>query len=661
MFFKLKNNSSQHLLILEQMNIEITLPDESIRKYNNPVTGEAIAFDIGPKLGKDAIAIEINKQLFDTSYEITENASINILTSKDIVSLSILRHSTAHLLAQAVLNLYPDTQYGVGPDIEDGFYYDFLFEQTISDDDLPKIEKEMTRLTGEKQPFSKSFMDKSKALNLFKNQEFKKELINTADSTEGVDDNHVSVYSNKDFIDLCRGPHVPNTGYIKHFKLTRIGGAYWRGDENNPQLQRIYGTSWFTKDDLQQYLSRRVEAEKRDHRKIGKELELFTSADELGPGQFLWKPNGALLRNTIETYSKKAHIQNGYDLVNTPHIGRSILWETSGHLEHYEEGMYPPLQSKDNDDTYYLKPMNCPFHILIYKSELRSYKELPVRLFELGSVYRFEKTGVLHGLLRARGFTQDDAHIFCTFDQIDQEINNLLRFSIALLKSFGFEDIEADLSTKPKKAIGEDKDWKIATESLENALNEEGINFITAEGEGAFYGPKIDLHVKDAIGRRWQLSTIQIDFAQPNNFGLEYVTSKNSKDRPVMVHRALLGSIERFTGILIEHYSGEFPGWLAPTQLKILTIGDVHDYVQSIVEKLPNVRLEIDNRNVRLGEKIHDAKKRKIPLSLIIGEKDLAANTGSLNILNSESINNETIAQLVKEINKQVKEPRFEF
>ena len=661
MFFKLKNNSTQHLLILEQMNIEITLPDESIRKYNNPVTGEAIAFDIGPKLGKDAIAIEINKQLFDTSYEITENASINILTSKDIVSLSILRHSTAHLLAQAVLNLYPDTQYGVGPDIEDGFYYDFLFEQTISDDDLPKIEKEMTRLTGEKQPFSKSFMDKSKALNLFKNQEFKKELINTADSTEGVDDNHVSVYSNKDFIDLCRGPHVPNTGYIKHFKLTRIGGAYWRGDENNPQLQRIYGTSWFTKDDLQQYLSRRVEAEKRDHRKIGKELELFTSADELGPGQFLWKPNGALLRNTIETYSKKAHIQNGYDFVNTPHIGRSILWETSGHLEHYEEGMYPPLQSKDNDDTYYLKPMNCPFHILIYKSELRSYKELPVRLFELGSVYRFEKTGVLHGLLRARGFTQDDAHIFCTFEQIDQEINNLLRFSIALLKSFGFEDIEADLSTKPKKAIGEDKDWKIATESLENALNEEGINFITAEGEGAFYGPKIDLHVKDAIGRRWQLSTIQIDFAQPNNFGLEYVTSKNSKDRPVMVHRALLGSIERFTGILIEHYSGEFPGWLAPTQLKILTIGDVHDYVQSIVEKLPNVRLEIDNRNVRLGEKIHDAKKRKIPLSLIIGEKDLAANTGSLNILNSESINNETIAQLVKEINKQVKEPRFEF
>ena len=643
------------------MNIEITLPDKSIRKYNNPITGEAIALDIGPKLGKDAIGIEINKQIFDTSYEITENVSINILTSKDRVSLSILRHSTAHLLAQAVLNLFPGTQYGVGPDIEDGFYYDFLFEQTISDEDLPKIEKEMKRLSAEKQYFSKSFIDKSQALNIFKNQKFKMELINTADATEGVDADQVSVYSNNDFLDLCRGPHVPHTGFIKHFKLTRLGGAYWRGDEDNPQLQRIYGTSWFTDDDLQQYLTRRIEAEKRDHRKIGKELELFTTADELGPGQFLWKPNGALLRNTIENYSKKAHIQNGYEFVNTPHIGRSTLWETSGHLEHYEEGMYPPLQSKDNDDKYYLKPMNCPFHILIYKSELRSYKELPVRLFELGSVYRFEKTGVLHGLLRARGFTQDDAHIFCTFEQINQEINSLLRFSISLLKSFGFNDIEADLSTKPKKAIGEDKDWDIATESLENALNDEGINFITAEGEGAFYGPKIDLHVKDAIGRRWQLSTIQIDFAQPNNFKLEYVTSKNNKDRPVMVHRALLGSIERFTGILIEHYSGEFPGWLAPTQLKILTIGNVEDYVQTIVDKLPNVRLKVDNRNIRLGEKIHDAKKQKIPLSLIVGEKDLSENTGSLNILNSESINNQKISHLLKEINKQVKEPKFEF
>ncbi len=643
------------------MNIEITLPDESVRTYEKAITGEEIAFDIGPKLGKDAVAIEINRKLYDTSYVITENASIKILTKKDIQSLSILRHSSAHLLAQAVLNLYPGTLYGVGPDIEDGFYYDFLFKENISDADLPKIEKEMLKLSKANQLFIKSIQKKPEAMDLFKNQQFKMELIDSADESEGVEDSEVSLYSNNEFIDLCRGPHVPNTGFIKHFKLTRLGGAYWRGDENNSQLQRIYGTSWFNKEDLEQYLTRRVEAEKRDHRKLGKQLELFTTADELGPGQFLWKPNGALLRNTIENYSKKAHINNGYDFVNTPHIGRSVLWETSGHLEHYEEGMYPPLQSKDNDDKYYLKPMNCPFHILIYKSELRSYKELPIRLFELGSVYRFEKTGVLHGLLRARGFTQDDAHIFCTFDQINSEVNNLLRFSIALLKSFGFKNIEADLSTKPNKAIGNDEDWNIATRSLEVALEDEGIDFVTAEGEGAFYGPKIDLHVKDAIGRRWQLSTIQIDFAQPDNFDLEYVSTKNSKDRPVMIHRALLGSIERFTGILIEHYAGEFPSWLAPTQLKILTIGDVSDYVKNITAKLSGVRFEIDDRNIRLGEKIHDAKKQNIPLTLIIGEKDLSNNTGSLNILNSESKNNLDIASLVDFIIDDVTEPEFEF
>ena len=643
------------------MNIEITLPDESVRTYEKAITGEEIAFDIGPKLGKDAVAIEINRKLYDTSHVITENASIKILTKKDIQSLSILRHSSAHLLAQAVLNLYPGTLYGVGPDIEDGFYYDFLFKENISDADLPKIEKEMLKLSKANQLFIKSIQKKPEAMDLFKNQQFKMELIDSADESEGVEDSEVSLYSNNEFIDLCRGPHVPNTSFIKHFKLTRLGGAYWRGDENNSQLQRIYGTSWFNKEDLEQYLTRRVEAEKRDHRKLGKQLELFTTADELGPGQFLWKPNGALLRNTIENYSKKAHINNGYDFVNTPHIGRSVLWETSGHLEHYEEGMYPPLQSKDNDDKYYLKPMNCPFHILIYKSELRSYKELPIRLFELGSVYRFEKTGVLHGLLRARGFTQDDAHIFCTFDQINSEVNNLLRFSIALLKSFGFNNIEADLSTKPNKAIGNDEDWNIATRSLEVALEDEGIDFVTAEGEGAFYGPKIDLHVKDAIGRRWQLSTIQIDFAQPDNFDLEYVSTKNSKDRPVMIHRALLGSIERFTGILIEHYAGEFPSWLAPTQLKILTIGDVSDYVKNITAKLSGVRFEIDDRNIRLGEKIHDSKKQNIPLTLIIGEKDLSNNTGSLNILNSESKNNLDISSLVDFIIDDVTEPEFEF
>ncbi|MBC8481017.1 MAG: threonine--tRNA ligase [Actinobacteria bacterium] len=641
--------------------MEIKLPDGTVKKYTEPVSGYEIASDIGSNLARDAVCVEVNKEIFDTSYLISQSSDIRILTKKDISSLKILRHSSAHLLAQAVLNLYPGTMYGVGPDIEDGFYYDFLFEKTISEDDLIEIEKEMHKLSKENQPFVKSYMSKKDASKLFQDQKFKKELIEAADSNEGVQGENVSVYSNNSFIDLCRGPHVPHTGFIKYFKLTRLGGAYWRGDESNPQLQRIYGTSWYSDKDLQQYLERRIEAEKRDHRKLGKELELFTTADELGPGQFLWKPNGALLRNIIENYSKSAHLNNGYKFVNTPHIGRSVLWETSGHLEHYEEGMYPPLNSKDNDDKYYLKPMNCPFHILIYKSDLRSYRELPLRLFELGSVYRFEKSGVLHGLLRARGFTQDDAHIFCTFDQINKEVNNLLRFSIALLNSFGFTQIEADLSTKPSKAIGESKDWEIATSSLENALEEQGIDFITAEGEGAFYGPKIDLHVKDAIGRRWQLSTIQIDFAQPTNFDLEYVSTENTKDKPVMIHRALLGSIERFTGILIEHYEGNFPYWLAPIQLKILTIGSVDEYVQKIASKLTNIRIEIDDRNIRLGEKIHDANKMRIPQVLIIGEKDLANNTGSLNRVDSDDINDDDIDSLISIIKESSKEPKFSF
>ena len=643
------------------MSIEIKLPDGTVKKYTEPVSGYEIASDIGSNLARDAVCVEVNKEIFDTSYLISQSSDIRILTKNDLSSLKILRHSSAHLLAQAVLNLHPGTMYGVGPDIEDGFYYDFLFEKTISEDDLKEIEKEMHKLSKENQPFVKSYMSKKDASKLFQDQKFKKELIEAADSNEGVQGENVSVYSNNSFIDLCRGPHVPHTGFIKYFKLTRLGGAYWRGDESNPQLQRIYGTSWYSDKDLQQYLERRIEAEKRDHRKLGKELELFTTADELGPGQFLWKPNGALLRNIIENYSKSAHLNNGYKFVNTPHIGRSVLWETSGHLEHYEEGMYPPLNSKDNDDKYYLKPMNCPFHILIYKSDLRSYRELPLRLFELGSVYRFEKSGVLHGLLRARGFTQDDAHIFCTFDQINKEVNNLLRFSIALLNSFGFTQIEADLSTKPSKAIGESKDWEIATSSLENALEEQGIDFITAEGEGAFYGPKIDLHVKDAIGRRWQLSTIQIDFAQPTNFDLEYVSTENTKDKPVMIHRALLGSIERFTGILIEHYEGNFPYWLAPIQLKILTIGSVDEYVQKIASKLTNIRIEIDDRNIRLGEKIHDANKMRIPQVLIIGEKDLANNTGSLNRVDSDDINDDDIDSLISIIKESSKEPKFSF
>ena len=641
------------------MTVEVTLPDGGIKSFDNPVTGFDIAKSIGSKLAKDAICIEIDNNFFDLSSVFDKNISVRVVTNSDPDALHILRHSSAHILAQAVLKLYPDAKYGVGPSIENGFYYDFLFNEPLKETDLIEIEKEMVSITKSSQEFNKSEISKKDAKKIFKEQSFKIELITSAESEEGVSGDSVTMYSNDDFNDLCKGPHIPNTKYLKHFKLTKLGGAYWRGDEDNPQLQRIYGTSWFTKKDLDEYLVQQEEAEKRDHRKLGNELNLFTTSNELGSGNFLWKPKGAILRDLIETYSKTAHLNNGYDLVNTPHIGKSILWETSGHLKHYKENMFPPIVHEDNDETYYLKPMNCPFHILVYKSDLHSYKELPLRYFEFGSVYRYEKTGVLHGLLRLRGFTQDDAHIFCTNDQINSEVKTLLNFSVKLLNSFGLFDIEADLSTKPKKYIGSDEDWEVATDSLKNSLTELNIPFATAKGEGAFYGPKIDLHAKDAIGRRWQLSTIQIDFAQPQNFDIEYVNTDNKKVRPVMIHRALLGSVERFTGVLIEHYAGHMPGWLSPVQIDVLTIGNVTEYIDRINEKLSGYRINIDDRNIRLGEKIHNSQKNKTPIQVIVGENDINSFTVALNIYNKDNLKDVPLEDAIKIIQTELKEPEF--
>ena len=641
------------------MSIDITLPDGSIRNFDTPVTGYQIAESIGPRLLKDAICIEINNTFKDLSYEVAENNNVRIVTNKDLDALHILRHSSAHILAQAVLNLYPDAQFGVGPSIENGFYYDFLFTEPLKENALSNIEKEMQRIAKSSQDFIRTEVSKKEALKLFKNQDLKKELIETAESDEGVGSESVSLYTNDKFIDLCMGPHLPNTKLLKHFKLTKISGAYWRGDESNVQLQRIYGTSWFSKEDLNTYLTQQEEAEKRDHRKLGNELDLFTSSEELGSGNFLWKPKGAILRDVIESYSKKAHMNNGYSLVNTPHIGKSILWETSGHLDHYSENMYPPISHEENNETYYLKPMNCPFHILVYKSDLHSYKELPLRYFEFGSVYRYEKTGVLHGLLRLRGFTQDDAHIFCTTDQINDEVKTLLAFSVKLLGSYGLTDIEADLSTKPKKYIGSDADWDNATNSLKQSLTELDVPFQTAEGEGAFYGPKIDLHAKDAIGRRWQLSTIQIDFAQPDNFNIEYVNADNKKARPVMIHRALLGSVERFTAVLLEHYAGNLPGWLSPNQVDILTIGKVDEYANKLVQDLSSYRTSLDDRNTRLGEKIHNSEKSKTPIQIIIGEKDVENNTMALNIFGQDNAKDIDYKEALKIITNALKEPEF--
>ena len=641
------------------MTIDITLPDGTIRNYESPVTGYEIAESIGPRLLKDSICIEINNNFKDLSYEITDNNTVRIVTKKDLDALHILRHSSAHILAQAVLNLYPDAQYGVGPSIENGFYYDFLFSKPLKESDLLDIELEMKKIVKNSQNFERSEITKKDATKLFKKQTLKIELIESAESNEGVGNDTVSLYHNDEFVDLCMGPHIPNTSLLKYFKLTKLSGAYWRGDETNIQLQRIYGTSWFSKEDLNTYLIQQEEAEKRDHRKLGNELDLFTTSEELGSGNFLWKPKGAILRDVIESYSKKAHMNNGYSLVNTPHIGKSILWETSGHLDHYSENMYPPISHDENNETYYLKPMNCPFHILVYKSDLHSYKELPLRYFEFGSVYRYEKTGVLHGLLRLRGFTQDDAHIFCTTAQINDEVKTLLSFSVNLLSSYGLTEIEADLSTKPNKYIGSDSDWENATNSLKQSLTELEVPFKTAEGEGAFYGPKIDLHAKDAIGRRWQLSTIQIDFAQPDNFNIEYVNSENKKERPVMIHRALLGSVERFTAVLLEHYAGNLPGWLSPTQIDILTIGNVEEYKDKLLKDLKDYRVSIDNRNIRLGEKIHNSEKSKTPIQIIVGEKDYENSTMAINIYDQDNNKDIEYKEGIKIVRKLLKEPEF--
>ena len=640
--------------------IKITLPDKSVKEFDSDIDGVGIAKSISNSLAKSAVCIDVNGELKDLSYVIKKDSKCKIYTKQDQYALDTLRHSTAHVLAQAVLNLFPGTEFAVGPPIEDGFYYDFLFKENIKESDLSSIENEMRRINKANQLFIREEISINDAKNKFLKQQFKQELISSADPSEGVEGDNISIYKNDNFVDLCRGPHVSSTSQINHFKLTKLAGAYWRGIETNPQLQRIYGTAWFSKEDLDNYLARQKEAEKRDHRKLGNELDLFVNTDEIGPGQFLWKPKGSILRQNIEDYSKKAHADNGYEYAYTPHIGRSVLWETSGHLDYYKEGMYPPLKNEGNeDDEYYLKPMNCPFHILIYKSDIRSYKELPLRFFELGSVYRYEKTGVLHGLLRARGFTQDDAHIFCTSDQIEEEILNLLTFSIKLLNAFGFDSIEADLSTRPEKSIGNEDDWVKATNSLASALDNQNISYVTAHGEGAFYGPKIDLHVKDAIGRRWQLSTIQVDFSQPDNFDLQYVDSNNKRIRPVMIHRALLGSIERFTGILIENYAGHFPGWLAPVQVRILTIGEVSNYVEEIVKSLKNVRLEIDDRSIRLGEKIHDSTKQKVPISIIIGEKDVSSQTMALNIHNQDNQKDIKLEDGIKQIKNVIKVPKF--
>ena len=575
----------------------------------------------------------VNGEVVGLDYPLEKDVSIHLIYPDSDEGIDILRHSASHLMAHAVLELFPGTQVGIGPAVENGFYYDFLRETPFTPEDLVTIEKKMHELADRDIPIQKILEEKSKAVDRFRKlgQSLKVELI------EEKGGEQVSCYAQAGFIDFCLGPHVPSTGYIKHFKLLSVSGAYWKGDERGLQLQRIYGVVFFEKKTLGDYLRVLEEAKERDHRKLGLELDLFSSCDELGGGLILWHPKGARIRAAIEQHWRERHWADGYEILYTPHIGRANLWQTSGHLDFYKDSMYSPMDIDDQD--YYIKPMNCPFHIQIYKTRLRSYRDLPLRWAELGTVYRYERSGVLHGLLRVRGFTQDDAHIICTPEQIDSEILRVLDFSISILADFGFTDNKIELSVRdpknPAKYAGSEERWQQAEVSLVRALEVRRLSYKRMEGEAVFYGPKIDIKVKDALGRLWQCTTIQFDFNMPERFDMTYIGEDNRPHRPYMVHRALLGSLERFFGILIEHYKGNFPFWLAPVQVIILPIADRHEeYALALDKKFRKrgIRSQADTRREKIGYKIRDAENQKIPLILVVGDKEVTAGTASLRV-----------------------------
>jgi threonyl-tRNA synthetase len=559
-----------------------------------------------------------------------------------------VRHSAAHVMAQAVMELFPgQAKFAIGPAIEDGFYYDFDLPRALTPEDLTKVEARMREIIKSGKPFTRRELSAAEAKKLFADQPYKIELIEGLE--RGAEDENgnpltappvISTYTSDAFTDLCRGPHVENTGQINPdaIKLLNVSGAYWRGDEKRPMLQRIYGTAWNTAQELEEYLWKVEEAKKRDHRKLGKDLDLFSLNPEVGPGLVLWHPKGALVRYLMEDFCKKEHLANGYDLVDSPHVGRGHLWETSGHLDFYRESMYAGMEM--DSETYYAKPMNCPFHIMIYNSGLRSYRELPIRYAEWGSVYRYEKPGVLHGLMRVRGFTQDDAHIFCRPDQMPAEIDRTLAFCLHILRSFGFTEFHAYLATRPKeKSVGEQAQWDAATEALRGALDRSGLEYAVDEGGGAFYGPKIDLKIADAIGREWQCSTIQFDFNEAARFNLHYVNEEGQEEQPYMIHRALLGSMERFFGVMIEHYAGAFPVWLMPVQAMLIPIADRHtDYARKVEQQLlaAGIRVKVDVRTERMNAKIRDAQMQKIPYMLVMGDKEAAAGAVAVRLRSGE-------------------------
>lgn len=604
--------------------IQITLKDGRSKSYQSGITVFEVAKDISEGLARNVVAGEVDGQLTDLRTILNKDCKLNLLTFDSEGGKHAYWHTASHIMAQAVIRLFPSVKLAIGPAIDSGFYYDFDIDKTFTPEDLAAIEKEIQKIIKEDIPIERFSLSRDKALELMKDEPYKVELINDL-----PEDAEISFYKQGDFTDLCAGPHLLSTGKLKVIKLMQLAGAYWRGDEKNKMLQRIYGTAFPKASQLEEYLKMLEEAEKRDHRRLGKELELFSFNEEVGPGLVLWHPKGGRIRMRIEDFWRKQHVKNGYDIVYTPHIGRGQLWETSGHLDFYRDGMYSAMDVDGQD--FYAKPMNCPFHIAIYNNKLHSYRDLPYRWAELGTVYRYEKSGALHGLLRVRGFTQDDAHLFCAPEQMPDEIRRVLRFCLYMLNEFGFENYKIYVSTKPKdKYVGDESMWEDATKALKEAVNAEGLECDIDEGGGAFYGPKIDIKIKDALNREWQCSTIQFDFNEPERFDMTYIASDGSRQRPYMIHRALLGSIERFFGVLVEHYAGAFPVWLAPVQAKLLPILDKHhDFAQKVAEKLKehDVDVEVDTRNEKIGFKIREARLEKVPYMLVIGDKEVENNT----------------------------------
>jgi len=634
-------------------NIKITFPDGSVKEFAKGITGFQIAQSISSRLAEEALAIVINGNVKDLNRPITEDASVRILTFNDDEGKHVYWHSTSHLMAHAIQDLHPEAKFGVGPAIEDGFYYDVDINTSLTEDDLKKIEERMLEIAKEDSPFVREELSKDSAIDFFnkKGDNYKLEILSEIDENSET----ISIYKEGSFTDLCTGPHLPSTGKIKNVKLLSVSGSYWRGDEKNKQLQRIYGISFPKKKMLDEYLQFLEEAKKRDHRKIGKQLDLFSIQEEAGAGLIYWHPKGARIRVEIEDFWRKAHLDNGYELLYSPHLGKSWLWETSGHLGFYKESMYSSMKIDEQD--YYIKPMNCPFHIMIYKSRLRSYRDLPLRWAELGTVYRYEKSGVLHGLLRVRGFTQDDAHLFCTYDQMEDEIIEVIRFAKMVWKAFGFDDLKYYLSTKPEKAVGDDALWNKAIDSLRNALTREGLKYEVDEGGGAFYGPKIDIKVKDALKREWQMSTIQFDFNEPERFDMKYIGEDGKEHRPFMIHRALLGSIERFFGVLIEHYGGDFPLWLAPIQAVVIPVSQNYlNYADKVYKefKKNNIRVEFDQRNEKIGYKIRDWETQKVPYMIIIGEKEQSSEQISVRKHKKGDLGSFSINDFVAKIKEEI-------